>query len=205
MNDFETEKLEKMLKGLRPVAPSEKFFAKTETALAAGTDADELLDSLKKLNPRAPSETFFKKVAAELADENAAREPEISAPKRGLAIPFPRWLSAAAAATLAATGLLIWQHPNTEENPARGGLAENAETENFSAELERPNYRLVSTESSLNDVQELPIETRDDGTLVRPLRYIYTSTNRWEDPDTNRSFVEHRPYEKIVPTLVAVY
>ena len=73
------------------------------------------------------------------------------------------------------------------------------------SETEAPNYELVSTENVLRDIEELPVELNDDGELVRPIRYIYTNAQRWRDPKTQKTYVEYRPFENTVPTLVAVY
>ena len=57
----------------------------------------------------------------------------------------------------------------------------------------------------LRDIEELPVELNADGELVRPIRYIYTNAQRWRDPKTQKTYVEYRPFENTVPTLVAVY
>lgn len=200
MTEQEIEAFEKQLKAA-PLPPlSDAFFARVAKQLAENSeDATPTLETayedladveaaLRRLRPRAPSEAFFQKVEAEL---NESSRNEIAFPQkksRAWMIRFPRRLSAAATVACAACTLAVGLHF------VHNGLGEPA-----------PHYELVSTEKQLCSVEELPIETREDGTLVRPVRYIYADTKRWRDPRTENSFIEYQPFEETVPTVVAVY
>lgn len=202
MTEQEIEVFEKQLKAvpLRPL--SDAFFAGVAAQLeetSSGdadalpeTDFEDLADieaALRRLHPVAPSKSFFEKVAAELADDSGN---EIVFPKKrnfGEVLRFPRWLSSAATVAVAACAVAVGL-----KFSGLGGSGAGT-----------PNYELVSAEKQLCGIEELPVEERDDGTLVCPVRYIYASTKRWRDPHTQSSFVEYRPFEETVPVAVAVY
>lgn len=199
MTEREIEAFEKQLKAV-PLTPlSDAFYARVakqleepseEAKQTVGTNFDDLADveaALRRLQPRAPSDAFFKKIEAALQTPS---DSEIAFPQktRGRLIRFPRWLSVAATAACAVCAIAIGSHF------IRNGLS-----------IPSPHYELVSTEKQLCNVEELPLETQDDGTLVRPIRYIYANTKRWRDPRTENSFIEYCPFEETVPTVVTVY
>lgn len=201
MTEREIEAFEKQLKAV-PLAPlPDAFFARVAERLAEesegaefplDTDFDDLADveaALKRLQPRAPSKAFFEKVEAALAEDSRGEIVFPKKPSSGTLLRFPRWLASAATAAAAACAVVIGLH-FTDFNGSK---------------LTAPSYELVSTEKRLCNVEELPIEMQDDGTLVRPVRYIYANTKRWKDPQTKNSFIEYQPFEETVPTIVAVY
>lgn len=203
MTEQEIQSFEKELKAvsLRPLSGA--FFVAVEKELATETGAETVLPeegdlpeelaevelALRRLTPRSPSAEFFRKVEVALEANTEPREKTFPSPKRsGFLLAFPRRLSAVAAAAVAAFA----------------GLWYGAETW-FGDYSAVPKYELVSMENELRNIEELPIEMQDDGSLVRPVRYIYTNTKRWRDPDSEKTFVECVPFEKIVSTAVAVY
>jgi hypothetical protein len=199
MTEREIEALEKQLKAVELPPLSDAFFARVAKQLADDreeaeppleADLEDLADveaALSRLRPRAPSNAFFEKVAAALAEDDKQNEVVFEKPPaRGRFIRFPSWLAATATAASAACALAVGLHFASSDAPF-------------------PNYELISTEKQLCNVEELPIEMRDDGTLIRPVRYIYTNMKRWRDPRTKSSFVEYLPFEETVPTVVAVY
>lgn len=203
MTEQEIQIFEKELKAvpLRPL--SSAFFVAVEKELtreiAAGTAEPEESDlpkelaevefALKRLIPRSPSTEFFKKVEFALEENPVPQENTFPRTRHsGSLLAFPLRLSAiAASAVVAFVG--IWYGAGT-------WFVDNSAV---------PKYELVSTENELRNIEELPIEMQDDGSLVRPIRYIYTNTKRWRDPDSEKTFVECVPFEKIVSTAVAVY
>ncbi len=198
MTEREIEAFEKQLKAVALPPLSDAFFARVakrladdredaEPPLEALEDLADVEAALSRLQPRAPSNAFFEKVAASLAEDDDKNEVVFEKPpSRSRFIRFPRWITAAATAASAACALAVGLHYASSEAPF-------------------PHYELVSTEKQLCNVEELPIEMRDDGTLIRPVRYIYTNMKRWRDPRTESSFVEYLPFEETVPTVVAVY
>lgn len=199
MTEREIEAFEKQLKAVALPPLSDAFFARVAKRLADDREdagppleagLEDLADveaALSRLQPRAPSNAFFEKVATALAEDENKNEVVFEKPTaRGRFMRFPRWLAASATAASAACALAVGIHFASSEG-------------HF------PCYELVSTEKQLCNVEELPIETRDDGTLIRPIRYIYTHMKRWRDPRTESSFVEYLPFEETVPTVVAVY
>ena len=103
--------------------------------------ADAEIDAaLRALTPRAPSEAFLRRTAEALGESGNGGN-TLDFPKRSRA--FPRWISAAAAAGIAAAGVAFWQLSETEA----------------------PNYELVSTENVLRDSEELPVELNADGEI----------------------------------------
>lgn len=207
MTEQEIQAFEKELKAM-PLRPlSAAFFAAVEKEMVAGDaqesttspgddvlpeDLAEVESALKRLRPRAPSAEFFKRVEAELAEDDAKNTLNFTQEKQkkssGWAIAFRRWASTAAAVGVLAFGLYQWKAPDDLEK-----------------RFEDYGYQLVSTESELCNVEELPLEVQEDGSIVQPLRYIYTNTKHWRDPDSEKTFTECVPFEKIVSTAVAVY
>lgn len=185
MTEAEIRKFEEDLKSA-PLTPlSGRFFEAVrarmaEEDVALSEDDAEIEAALRALTPRALSEAFFRRTAEALGESGNGGN-TLDFPKRFRA--FPRWISAAAAAGVVAAGVAFWRLPETEA----------------------PNYELVSTENVLRNIEELPVELNADGELVRPIRYIYTNAQRWRDPKTQKTYVEYRPFENTVPTLVAVY
>ena len=126
MTEAEIRKFEEELKSA-PLTPlSGRFFeavrarmAEEDVALSA--DDAEIEAALRALTPRAPSEAFFRRTAEALGESGNGGN-TLDFPKRSRA--FPRWISAAAAAGIAAAGVAFWQLSETEV----------------------PNYELVSTE-----------------------------------------------------------
>lgn len=207
MTEQEIQAFEKELKSvpLRPLSGA--FFAAVEKELAAENansafspedalpeDLAEIEAALIRLRPRAPSAEFFERVAVAMQEENSdnalpfPQKPETRASKFSIA--FPRWISAAAAVAVCAFGMYLWKAPDALESR----LDDYA-----------PHYELVSTENELHNIEELPLEVQEDGSLIQPLRYIYTNTKRWRDPASEKTFTECVPFEKIVSTAVAVY
>lgn len=200
MTEREIEAFEKQLKAV-PLAPlSDAFFANVAKRLAeepedaetASSEAgfDDLADveaALRRLQPIAPSEAFFAEVGRELSGSGET----IVFPKKrtsGILMRFPRRILAMATTAAAACAVAVGVHFS--------GLGSG---------FVFPQYELVSSQKELCNVEELPLEMRDDGTLVRPVRYIYADTKRWRDPHTQNSFIEYHPFEETVPTVVAVY
>lgn len=200
MTEREIEAFEKQLKAV-PLAPlSGAFFANVAKRIAEETEDDDLSleadfgdladveAALRRMTPIAPSQSFFEKVEAGLADDATG---EIVFPKKergGILMRFPRWISAVATSAAAVCAAAVGIHFLVAKSvPAI------------------PNYELVSTEKALYNVEELPLEEREDGVLVRPVRYIYANTKRWRDPQTQNSFIEYHPFEETVSTVVAVY
>lgn len=198
MTEREIEAFEKQLKAVALPPLSDAFFARVakrladdredaEPPLEAGLeDLADVEAALSRLQPRAPSNAFFEKVATALAEDGNNEVVFEKPAPRGRFMRFPRWLVATATAASAACALAVGIHFASSEGRF-------------------PCYELVSTEKQLCNVEELPIEMRDDGTLIRPIRYIYTHMKRWRDPRTESSFVEYLPFEETVPTVVAVY
>ncbi len=232
MSKNPTEDFEKQLKNFPLREPSEKFFEKIENELRSTPEAissvpeEEILElenRLKNLPSTPPSENFFKKIEEELRaapeEKSEKRAPEIAFPKKKI-LSFPRNLSkrisAVAAVCAAVFGILLWKNsleivPENSSNEIRSNekMLQHANAkidklfENENAA--KPRYELVSDENSLCEVEEMPVEETHDGSLIRKIRYIYTNTKRWRDTETQKTFLEHRPFEEIVPTVLAVY
>lgn len=186
MTEAEIKILETQLKSV-PLPPlSDGFFDAVradmdadDTGVPAELSASELAleTQLRALTPTAPSEAFFARTAEALREDAKSAANTVAFPR------IARWISAAAAAGAVAAGLVFWR-----------GNADNA-----------PHYELVSTENVLNNIEELPVELTDNGELVRPVRYIYTNKRQWRDPKSKKSYVEYRPFVRVVPTSVSVY
>ncbi len=224
MNEADIEDLEKRLKAIRTREPSEGFFAAVEDAMKDAPPSDEEIadveQRLKSLTPVAPSEKFFAKVASEM-DER----------ERGVSVPFSRrkpsvlmWhfaqaVSAVAAVVLLAAGVFLWNKeqsvPTADTMQIALDIEDNSVRESADAAIDllvaretsdhAPHYELISSEESVCGVEEMPIVEEQDGSIVRPVRYICTSTRRWKDPKTEKICVEHLPFEEVVPTVLAVY
>lgn len=217
MNEADIEDLEKRLKAIRTREPSEEFFAAVEDAMKDAPPSDEELEvRLKSLKPVAPSKKFFAGVAAELGESMpfSRRKPNV------LMWRFAQAVSAVAAVVLLAAGVFLWnkeQSVSSETGPVQVVLnvEDNSVRESADAAIDllvaretsdrAPRYELVSSEESVCGVEEMPIVEEQDGSIVRPVRYICTSTRRWKDPKTEKVCVEHLPFEEVVPTVLAVY
>lgn len=153
--------------------------------------------------PAAFSGTFAGRLDAAMAEDSefearlrACCVPAEMPARRGNntnAVAFPRtvwkrvFAGAVAAASLAGAAFLTFLD--------NGGQA-----------LPAPEYLLVSDENVLCAVDESsePV-LQENGTVVRPTRYVYANTKRWQDAHSSKQIVSSEECEETVPLVFAVY
>ncbi|MCD8299512.1 MAG: hypothetical protein LUD39_07185 [Opitutae bacterium] len=211
-DEHEIEEIERRLKSLKPVEPSEKFFAAVAAALEDESAGKGVAIQFPQRERRGLASRFSRWISAAAA---------VGIGAAGILL----WQNSGsssltqspAGTQIAASGNAV---PATTTNRRREledivADADSALIKSAGAKLDdlvaheaehnTPHYELVSSENSIYAVEEMPIEEKQDGSIVRPVRYIYTNTQRWKDPNTQKTCVEHRPFEEVVPTVLAVY
>ncbi|MCR5183198.1 MAG: hypothetical protein K6B46_00670 [Opitutales bacterium] len=159
-----------------PVAPSADFEARLEGALAE----DAAFEALLRENavPVALPADFEARLAGTPGLQNAVRFDF----KKVIRV----FSALTAAGAIAVAGLLSF----------RG----NADS------VLLPEYHLVSDENTLVAIDDsLEPVLQDDGTVVRPTRYVYSKTRRWQDAHSSKQMVSDEECEQVVPVVFAIY
>ncbi|MBP3301949.1 MAG: hypothetical protein J6L64_02290 [Opitutales bacterium] len=194
--DDDFSDIEDALMKMRPIEPSERFYASVEAAMNEPTENAVAF-------PRRGG--FLNFVSLRRFAASAA----LLAATVGLgiwgysALPGnnPVIGGSGVSKVSAATGMLL----------AAGGGAQLCSGADKDSRSRRPlprsgTYNLVNVERRMNAVEPFPeVDALEDGTISRRVRYVYMDEYRWEDSETGAAFVELRPHEKIVSMEMPVY
>lgn len=180
--------VERALAGLRPIAPSERFFGNVEAELSA--EKSNALPMPARGNAiRFP----LRRVAASAALAVCAvglgvwsysvlpETPKLADAETETVVDF----ADEAAPMLAVASL----DDSAEET--RGGNGGN--------------FRLVDMERRMNSAKLEDCVANTDGTVARRVRYSYTDEYCWEDDDGDSAYIELRPHEEVISMEMAVY
>lgn len=194
-------------------------------------DFADVEDALMQLRPMDLSEQFYASVEAKLAqaeDDSSAEEPAnvIYSPRGRTLIFSLRRAAASAALVLCVIGLGVWGYsvlPGSAEGgvPAvvngaamasAGGLPLAASTcgakENSPLARNRNlrrNFNLVNVERRMAAMRPQKIVAKDDGRIVRTIKYSYVDEYHWEDEGKSLGYVELRPHEEVISQEMSIY
>ncbi|MBQ6704523.1 MAG: hypothetical protein IJN19_00750 [Opitutales bacterium] len=194
--DDDFSDIEDALMKMRPVEPSERFYASVEAAMNEPTENAVVFPhrggflNFVSLRRFAASAAFLAATVG-MGIWGYSVLPD-NAPVMG---------GSGVNKVSAATGMLL----------AAGGGAQLYSGSDKDSRSRRPltrggNYNLVNVERRMNVVEPFPeVDALEDGTISRRVRYVYMDEYRWEDSETGAAFVELRPHEKIVSMEMPIY
>lgn len=198
-NSTDTLEIEARLRALNPVAPSEKFFRHVEAALDE-QNTIAFRHAKTRVFPRWIFAVAVATVAAagvliwQVNLENSSNP----VGKRAISI-----ASARENVPVASQNFIVAE-PKFELQKQPIIISKVIDLSAVRNTRVPAGYQLVETGRNLNHVQALPVVQRADGSVVRPIRYIYTTSSHWENPYEGKTYVEYLPHEELIPTLIPI-
>lgn len=176
--------IEKMLAGMRPIAPSEHFF----NAVSAELNGNGAPDNTLRI-PRGGRWSLrfpMRRAAASAAIVLSA----VGAGVWGISSSGGRSASGGIAGSVPA---------------AANSFAAAVPAAGVQSSRSRGNYRLVNVERTIDSVMPAAVEMLDSGNLSQEVHYSYVDEYSWENQETGAAYLELRPNKAVVSMELPVY
>lgn len=195
-------------------------------------DFADVEDALMKLRPKGLSEQFYTSVETKLAqaeDDFADGESAnvIYKPRGNMMVFSLRRAAVSAAIVLCAVGLGVWGYSILPGNidgdnvsavvggaavASAGGIPLAVSTcgSKGNSPLARNrnmhrSFNLVNVERRMAAMRPQKIVAKDDGRVMRTVKYSYVDEYHWEDEGKSVAYVELRPREEVISQEMSIY